>query len=323
MKRVRWFYLPIILMIILSVLGYWFWTPGEKALRVEGNFQENGLWLSHGWMGDDRWFIVNKRDPLKYDSMAVEKLSITVKSLKIKYVFFHLCPASYQGKIPEISIEKLKLFRKAMPNIKIIAWIGGATETSAKINDTEWIETFCDSAIELLKISEIDGVHLNLEPLKSGNVKFLTILRKISEKKGGKLLSIAAYPPPTIWQRSDVVHWSLDYYKELSKYVDQFVPMLYDTSIGYEKIYTNLVRQWTKEIIVAIPNSSVLFGIPAYEDQGVGYHLPDVENVNSSVPGVIAGINQSNSNLKYGIAIYSEWTLDSKEIKFLLTQIPK
>jgi len=43
---------------LVAILGlaYLLWTPGEVVR--DGRFDRglNGVWLQHGWLGDDEWF---------------------------------------------------------------------------------------------------------------------------------------------------------------------------------------------------------------------------------------------------------------------------
>jgi hypothetical protein len=167
---------------------------------------------------------------------------------------------------------------------------------------------------EILAHDEVDGVHLNLEPLPSGSEDYLSLLVDINKIKGNKLLSIAAYPPPTFLHPHPEVHWELGYYRQVCSLSDQVVPMMYDTAIGFRKVYTNLLRQWTVEIIAASGDKQVLFGIPAYEDADVGYHQPEVENVSGSLPGVVAGINDAQDPRNFGFSVYADWTLDDLKV---------
>jgi hypothetical protein len=156
-------------------------------------------------------------------------------------------------------------------------------------------------------------VHVNFEPVKSGNQDLIEVLKRLYSIKNSKIISIASYPPPTILHPHEEVHWDLEYYKVISDYVDQFVPMMYDTAITYDKIYINLMRQWTIELIDVVGHEDLVFGIPAYEDVGVGYHDPSVENLDNALSGVFAGLNKADKSY-YSVAIYSEWTLDQTEV---------
>ena len=316
-------YIGLFVSLIILTCFYLLWSPGDKELKDKNNFKENGMWLSHGWIGDDEWFKKNKRDPSQYDLGKQQLLREKVERLKIKFIFPHLCPANHQGSIPKIDIEKLKSLKKNLRNCKIYPWIGGSTEDTVDYKNEKWKSQFLKS-IKLLSDNElIDGFHLNFEPLPNGDVEFIELLKEIKNILGIKPLSIAAYPPTTIFHPYPQVHWDLNYYKEISKIVDQIVPMLYDTSLKNKKIYTNLVRQWTCEIIHACPGSQILFGIPAYDDPGVGYHDPDVENSENALLGIVSGINSQGLNKTFGISVYSEWTLDDEKIKIISEFMPK
>ena len=85
--------------------------------------------------------------------------------------------------------------------------------------------------------------------------------------------------------------------------------MMYDTAIPLEKFYIKLMTDWTREIVNATrsTNCEVLLGIPAYDDAGVGYHHPQVENISSALQGIAA---QDLRKWARGIAIYCEWEMD-------------
>ena len=88
------------LAIVLGIpaLCYWVWQPGSEEPLPK--YRNNAIWLGHGWLGDDSWFIRNNRN--KEDFRSVEKISALFKKLsdnKISTVYPHLCPAQLNGKI--------------------------------------------------------------------------------------------------------------------------------------------------------------------------------------------------------------------------------
>jgi len=90
---------------------------------------------------------------------------------------------------------------------------------------------------------------------------------------------------------------------------------MYDTGLPLEKIYVNLMADWSLEILDWSKGTSVLFGVPVYDDTGVGYHTPKVENLANALSGIHSGL-ASYPRLPpdyQGVAIYSEWEVDSKE----------
>ena len=82
----------------VPALIYKLWQPGSDLPLPE--FSNNAVWLGHGWLGDDFWFIRNRRNPDNFRS--VEKITELFKKLsgnKITTVYPHLCPAQFNGKI--------------------------------------------------------------------------------------------------------------------------------------------------------------------------------------------------------------------------------
>ena len=51
----------------------------------------------------------------------------------------------------------------------------------------------------------------------------------------------------------------------------------------------------------------LILGIPAYEDAGIGYHHPRVENIISALRGISASGRTEKIG---GIAIYCEWEMN-------------
>ena len=84
------------LAIILGVpaLGYLFWQPGNDAPLPE--FANNAIWIGHGWLGDDEWFIRNGRIPAEFRGEAqISALLRKLAANRIKTVYPHLCPTRF------------------------------------------------------------------------------------------------------------------------------------------------------------------------------------------------------------------------------------
>ena len=304
------------LSVILGVpaLCYWAWQPGSNEQLPE--YANNAIWLGHGWLGDDSWFIRNKRN--KDDFRSVGKISALFKKLsdnKISTVYPHLCPAQLNGKIApydSIQVERF-LDIAARYNIKVIPWIGGVFEESARPADEKWRQNFVASVDELLKKHpRLAGVQVNIEPMPSGNIDFSVLLKELQKVTLGKIMSVAAYPPPTRWHQFPDVHWHVFYIIRLTNHCDQLAVMMYDTAIPLEKFYIKLMTDWTNQLTAATRSSDceLLLGIPAYDDAEVGYHHPRVENINSALQGISASSRKNEAN---GIAIYCEWEMDENE----------
>ncbi len=91
--------------------------------------------------------------------------------------------------------------------------------------------------------------------------------------------------------------------------------MMYDTAISYQKPYRSLMCSWAKEAFAWSAPAKVLLALPAYEDAGVGYHDPRVENISNALLGVHTGLDDSSglpANYQ-GIAIYCEWEMNAEK----------
>ena len=206
-------------------------------------------------------------------------------------------------------------------NFKVMPWIGGVYELQAYPASKKWRKTFVDSILKLLKAHpRFAGIHLNIEPMPSGNKEFLALLKEIKQAlPPHKIFSLAAYPPPTLWHPHESVHWDQNYYHEIAQHVDQLVPMMYDTAIQFPKFYQQLMSKWTQETLLWSGDTEVLLGLPLYDDHGVGYHEAKVENLANALQGINSGLDSFStlpSNYR-GIALYCEWEMDSHEWKLL------
>jgi len=302
----------------IPALAYWIWSPGNDQTLSCPN---NAIWLGHGWLGADSWFqrYHKKQGAFREDS-AIQDLLKKLSENHIRYVYPHLCPAQFDGNIAEYDDPQIMRFSDAASTagIRVLPWVGGVLNESARISDPKWRKQFSLSIKELLaKHPRLAGIHINIEPLPDGERDFILLLDEVKASVGDKILSVAAYPPPTVWQQSPNVHWSLDYIREVAGICDQFVVMMYDTAIPLRKCYIFLMKQWTDELISTLAQAKceVLLGIPAYKDAGVGYHHPDVENMATALQGIRAS---EKSDQVSGIAIYCEWEMTPE--KWLLWQ---
>ena len=296
------------------LLAYALWQPGSN--KPLPKFENNAIWLGHGWLGDDLWF---KRNKQKFeDFRSAEKIEKLLKKLAdndIKTVYPHLCPAQFNGRIAAYNDEQIERFLDIAVKykIKVIPWVGGIFKESARPDDEKWRQNFVSSIAELLqKHPRLGGVQVNIEPMPSGNRDFLILLDELNVAMQGKILSIAAYPPPTVWHRFPSVHWDLKYLAEVGKRADQMAVMMYDTAIPYRKFYINLYKQWIDDLSKTLykTNTEILLGVPAYEDAGVGYHHPEVENISAALSAISASPFQKNIS---GVAIYCEWEMTNSK----------
>lgn len=317
-------------LILLAMLWFLFlsfdlFDPNSDA---NWNLGHNGIWLQHGWLGDDTWFNKYDKQDLKKklrNPAAIRNLVKNVQDSNIEYLFPHLAPSTLSGHLLETDHNQTKRFLAETKGMQVLPWVGGVIGKQVFIEDRDWRQTFNDSILTLLdRYPTLAGIHINIEPWPSGNAILLELLGDLRKRlPHGKILSVAAYPPPTVWQPSLQIHWQQEYYKDIGEVTDQLVVMMYDTGISFSWVYKNLISRWTRDILRWANVKSILLGLPAYDDVGVGYHDPDVENLANGLVGVAKGLARFKMiPLAYeGICIYSEWEMDEREWQILKNEL--
>ena len=312
--------------LVLAVLAtYALWQPGDVVTDGRHDRARNGLWLGHAWLGDDAWFLRNGKVAQRAayrDDAALRALAEKLAAHGIRDVYPHLCPASTRGALPGVDdAQVVRFLDHVTAPRRVLPWVGGVLGKSARIEDPAWRRTFCEAVGALLTAHpRLAGVQVNVEPCPSGNEVFLELLRGLrAAMPAGKLLAVAAYPPPTVWQPAPEVHWDEAYFRAVARQADQMTVMMYDTGIRWRKPYVHLMAAWTREVLAWSEGREVLLGLPAYDDAGTGWHNPEVENLETALAGVHRGLagGEGMPAAFAGVAIYSEWEMDAGEWTYL------
>lgn len=268
----------LLLFAVIGVIGllYLLWSPGERIVDGRHDLRTNGIWLQHGWLGDDRWFERYRKDKeLFRNDERIGELADLLSGHGVKYVYPHLCPCSSDGRIAAVDSIQTERFLDGFGDFSVIPWVGGVLDMNCSPESQQWRNNFVGSVIELFKAHpRLSGVQLNIEPMPTGNADFLVLLDELRKAMPqGKIISVAAYPPPTLWHRFEDVHWDESYYRQVAKRVDQLVPMMYDTAIKLPNFYQHLMSQWTREVLDWSGDTQVLLGVPVVLPPKIGPHL--------------------------------------------------
>ena len=323
LKRPPWRTM-LLLFAILGLMGlaHLLWFPGKRVRDGRHDLRTNAIWIQHGWLADDLWFQRNRRDKSPFrDDQRIQELADLLASHGVKYVFPHVCPCNPSGSISPVDPVQTERFLDHFADFRVIPWIGGVLDVQCSPESPQWRNRFISSAVDLLQSHpRLAGVQLNIEPMPTGNADFLTLLDGIRQAMpAGKIVSVAAYPPPTRWHPYADVHWDEPYFRQVARRVDQLAPMMYDTAIKLPKLYRYLMSAWTSDILEWSGDTQVLLGIPTYDDAGVGYHFPRVENLQNALLGIHAGLSKTIPLRRNyaGVAIYCEWEMDQQEWSLL------
>ena len=319
------------LVLLLGILGifavaYLVWSPGLEVRDGRHDLGTNGLWLQHGWLGDDAWFAENDRDKTVFrDEEKLRALRGKLAEHGIRYVFPHLCPCKDNGMIAPADGAQVERLLDSLTGVEVLPWIGGVKDESALTSSEKWRTGFVASAVKLLaEHPRLAGLHVNIEPMPDGDTDYLVLLEELkAAMPEGTLLSVAAYPPPTRWHPFPEVHWGEAYFREVARRCDQIVPMMYDSGLSWQKPYRKLMADWTKEVMAWSEGKQVLLGLPAYDDAGTGYHDPKVENLGNALMGAHAALEERITGNYAGVAVYSEWEMEEEDWRVLRLEFGK
>jgi hypothetical protein len=319
---------PALAFAIIGVVGiaYTIWSPGEDDLTGRHSRGRNAIWMQHGWLGADAWFVENQKIDRMADFRDPQRIERMLRDLRLNGMsdlFPHLCPAGEDGRIAPSDDAQVERFLDAAAALgergepmRVMPWIGGRRESTAHVEDPAWRRAFVASARDLLeRHPRLAGVHVNIEPWRDGDAAGLALLDELrAGLPQGKLISVSGYPPWTIWHPFPDVHWREPYFREISRRCDQIAVMMYDTALRQEKIYRWLVASWTRDVLAWSDGASILIGVPTYEDSGTPWHVPRVENLENALLGLHAGLGGGALPVRYqGVAIYSDWETSADE----------
>lgn len=289
----------------------------DAAVLQRVDRTKNAAWLEH------RWFQPGVA-PSDLDALA-KRLAAN----KIHYLYPHLTPTDPLGHLPPHSAESVRKFtarmRHDIPGIQILPWVGGVQkgfkQTSAgtlDFNSPSMRNAFAADCSAFIEKYHLDGIHLNIEPVESGDARFVEWIAALKKRIGDhKVLSVAA-PKPSIFEGFNVAPlraWDLDYFVSVGRKCDQLVIMNYDTSFNSQLLYSLFTEDKLSKLLTRFSQEKlackILIGIPTYDQ--AARHDVKAENIPGALQGVRAALSHSPLQNFEGAAIYADWTTSDAE----------
>lgn len=318
-RRLRWWGLRLafLALLLLAPLAWVALTPAGDLAPHPFNQDRNAVWLEHRWL------------ERRHDDREVEELLAGLKARGVAYVYPHLIPFDREGKLPPHDREEMRRFlqvaRRVAPQMKVLPWVGGlrvgykrmrpGTVELSDLAQRQRIVAECRGLVD----EGFHGIHLNVEPVDSGNDEFLALLRSLRTAVGeSNTLSLSAIRPgPLRIPVAPNFFWTRDYYTRVGEVADQVVIMAYDTALPtpalYRRYLTYASSTVTRTLDASHGRARVLVGVPTYEASGI-MHRGDVETPENALVGIVAGLRGLGTGGTFeGVALYAEWTTDEKE----------
>ncbi|MFF5311575.1 glycoside hydrolase family 18 protein [Streptomyces massasporeus] len=306
--------LPLLLLLpLLTVL---------TALRInytgdpaDGTYTRNrdALWLGHAWV-----------DGRKKDA-DVTALARRLRDTGIRDLYVHSGPLEHDGTLPAAVHPRARWFIDAvhhqLPGVRVQAFLGDVLATESdegmRLDNPKTRAAVLRSANGILDLG-YEGIHLDLEPMHSGDRNFLTLLDALRRETRSRdaQLSVAAHqidPLPafhTLWG-SVTGHpkwWSQEFFGQVARRVDQIAVMSYDTMQPLQSTYGGYVAQQTSLALeVTPPSTDLLMGLPFFHENRFG-HWNHAETVPAAVRGVRLGLSRTDADRpRFGVALYIDF----------------
>lgn len=304
----------------LSLLGafvLWIFS-GMAMFRYPGAEFDRGkhaVWAEHAWVEPGR---------------SLEEISAFMRRLAthhVRYVFVHVGPLLPDGSLPEGRFERVRDFVRLARadnarlghDVDFLGWVGQLRGKIA-LQDPAVRARAVATGRKLLTISELDGIHYDIEPVAEGDEGFLALLSDTREmmrvlsgtSSKSKLLSVAL--PETLPEELPRFFFTDTTYRQSANLVDQLVVMTYENSIADPFWYRLLVKYQVIWLTRMVDRTRILIGIPTYDTPSPTFH-PEAENIENGILGTLDGLNawRTRRSAFEGVALYGFWTTSDAE----------
>lgn len=224
-------------------------------------------------------------------------------------------------------VERLKT---ADPMVQVYGWLSigsQGADGNNRMGDPAVQQNIADFSQRLVGEFGFDGVFLNVVPVAGGDESYLGLLRKVRAVIGDQSDLAVAVPPD--WTPEDTTIalppqiapgtvWAQEYKQRVALLADHLFVANYnaglETAEDYAAWVAYQVEAYTSALAELDTDTQLLIGVPTY-DAVPPSHDPAVENVESAVQGIRAGLAQAGDAAAYmqGIGIYAEWETSPEE----------
>ncbi|MEU5464245.1 hypothetical protein ACH41C_05205 [Streptomyces althioticus] len=315
-RRLRRTALVLALVLIVPLVAV------ETALRVnytgdpaDGTYTRNrdAMWLGHAWV-----------DGRKKDA-DVTALAGRLEDTGVRDLYVHTGPLEHDGTLPRSVYPRARWFidavHRELPGVRVQAFLGDVLANGGpeglELADAATRDEVVRSAGQVLDTG-YEGVHMDLEPLHSGDEHYLDLLDDLRTLTKGRdaQLSVAAHqidPLPHLHSVAGLVAdhpkwWSQEFFGQVARRVDQIAVMSYDTARLFESTYGGYVAQQTSLALeVTPPTTHLLMGLPFYYESNPS-HWGHAETVAAAVRGARLGLSRTDPDRElFGLAPYIDF----------------
>lgn len=290
----------------------------EAAGRSRGH---DAVWLGHAWVDG------------RNGGAELDRLVRRLAGTGVHDLYVHAGPLEHDGSLDPALYPRaewlVSAVHRALPGVRVQAWLGDVVAHAGKdglhLSDAAVRSRVRESAGQVLDAG-FEGVHLDLEPVVTGDQGFLDTLDEVHALTAARGVPLSAAAPQIdpLPGMHLVAHlpfshpkwWTQKYFGEVAKRCDQVALMAYDTSMPTSSLYGGYVAQQTGLALDVTPAyTDLLIGVPGFHTETMGHH-GYAETVAAAVRGArVALARHDRRRQTFGLALYvdfaasdSDWT---------------
>lgn len=302
-----------VLLVLLVLLGAVLGISGGLTVDAMGTPDQrahsrgaDAVWLGHAWV-----------DGRKTDA-DVTALVRRLRGGGVRDLYVHTGPLGFDGSLDRGLYPRadwlITALHRAVPGIRVQAWLGQVIDGEGPGLNMAATDDRMQQSFGQALDAGFDGIHLDLEPLHSGDQAFLRILNRahLLTTERHRVLSVSVpqtdpLPGLHLLGAALVNHpkwWSTGYLSEVADRVDQVAVMAYDSGMPTRTLFTGYMEQQTRLALGAVPPSvDLLIGLPAYYEDSMNHH-----GSAETVPAAIRGVRLADTGrMKFGVALYVDF----------------
>ncbi|MEV4439851.1 glycosyl hydrolase family 18 protein [Streptomyces sp. NPDC049577] len=272
----------------------------------------DAVWLGHHWVDGRR------------GDADLTRLAERIAGTGIRDLYVHAGPLEHDGTLPASDYPRarwlIESVHRELPGVRVQAWLGDKVDGSGKaglrLSSATTRDAITASARQVLGAG-FDGVHLDVEPVRTGDRHFLKLLDSLhpAVRSAGGVLSVAAQqidPLPSLHTAASTFGspkwWTQSYFGKVARRTDQIAVMSYDTALPWENLYGGYVAQQTTLALQATPaGTDLLMGIPFFHTDNWG-HDGKAETAAAAVRGSRLGLTREDRHRRnFGLALYVDF----------------
>ncbi|MEU5426289.1 hypothetical protein AB0H73_11865 [Streptomyces olivoreticuli] len=274
----------------------------------------DAVWLGHAWV-----------DGRKGDA-DLAALGRRLAGTGLRDLYVHAGPLEHDGTLPASAHPRARWLadsvHRELPGVRVQAWLGdklvrpGEGSDGLRLDSAPARDAVVESSRQVMRAG-FDGVHLDVEPVRSGDGSFLALLDALhpAVTSAGGVLSVAAQqidPLPSMHRAARLMGspkwWTQKYFGQVARRTDQIAVMSYDTALPVESLYGGYVARQTALALRATPAGvDLLMGLPFFHTDDMGHH-GHAETAAAAVRGARLGLTREGGDRqRFGLALYVDF----------------